>query len=257
MTGNDGRQEFRSQNGPLVDRLAHSVITKVSSYPHQHRARRVEIACKVLYAAATDNASFESEQLLADLTALRIGRSDIVDRCIPCVASQLGEDWINDRLSFATVTAASARLFGLCKTLGEEWSNVRPALNSRRLLLTTAGRETHILGPAVLADQLRRRGHSVQLHSNGTEGSISQLVSKNNFDGVFISVSTWQALETASKAIRNLKQSGDRTLIVIGGAIVNEVAFDRSTTAADLTTNDIDVALDAVSGNDISLQVAE
>lgn len=257
MTGGNGSRSLQTGSASLVDRLALSVISHVSSAPHQRRQRRVEIATKILYAATTDNATFDRDQVESDLLALRLSRTDIVDRCIPSVAEALGDDWKESRLSFAEVTSASARLFGLCKSLGQDWDNLRPGVNVRALLLVTMDQEHHIIGPAVLSDQLRRRGHSVQLHSNATGATVIDRMANDTFDGILVSVSSWRALESAAKAIRKIKEKEKTAFIVLGGAILNEDGFDVSVTDADLTTNDIDIALDSLSCNDVHLRVAE
>ena len=257
MTGKNGSSTLLTGNGSLVDGLALSVISKVSATPHQRRFRRIEIGAKILYAAVLDRTGFEQDQVVADLAALRISKTDIIDQCIPQTARTLGLDWVEDRLGFAEVTSASARLYGLCKSIGQNWDNLRPGLNMRNLLLTTMNRESHILGPAVLADQIRRRGHSVLLHSNATAQSISEKIERERFDGILFSVSTWQALESAENAIRQISGRKGNAVIAVGGTVLNEDGFELALTAADIVTNDIDAALDAMTGEDISLRVAE
>ncbi|MEM7752865.1 MAG: cobalamin B12-binding domain-containing protein [Pseudomonadota bacterium] len=257
MTGKIGSTTLQAGSGSLVDGLARSVISKVSATPHQRRFRRVEIGSKVLYAAVMDRSGFHHEQVVADLSALCISPADIVDHCIPQVANTLGADWVADRLDFASVTVASARLFGLCKTVGQNWDNIRSGLNARSLLLTTMERESHILGPAVLSDQLRRRGHSVLLHSNANPQSLREKVSQEQFDGILFSISTWQALESAVQAIRAIRTVASSAVIIVGGTILNEETFDAAVAGADMTTNDIDAALDVMTGEDIRLRVAE
>lgn len=257
MAGKKGTSTLRTGSGSLVDGLARSVISRVSATPHQRRFRRIEIATKILFAAVTDSRLFDREQLKSDLSALHVTRTDIVDQCIPHVANSLGEAWVTDRMSFAQVASASARLYGLCKSIGQDWDNIHPSLNSRALLLITIDRESHIIGPAVLADQLRRRGHSVNLHSNASAESICKKVSQDKYDGLLFSVSTLDALESAVKAIRQLRKTTNAPLIVLGGAVLNEDGIDVSRTGADMTTNDIDAALDAMTGDDIKLRVAE
>ncbi len=257
MTGKNGSSTLLTGNGSLVDGLALSVISKVSATPHQRRFRRIEIGAKILYAAVLDRTGFEQDQVVADLAALRISKTDIIDQCIPQTARTLGLDWVEDRLGFAEVTSASARLYGLCKSIGQNWDNLRPGLNMRNLLLTTMNRESHILGPAVLADQIRRRGHSVLLHSNATAQSISEKIERERFDGILFSVSTWQALESAENAIRQISGRKGNAVIAVGGTVLNEDGFELALTGADIVTNDIDAALDAMTGEDISLRVAE
>lgn len=257
MAAKQGSRTPGKGSGSLVDGLAKTVISKVSAAPLQRSHRRVEIGAKILYAAVLDRNGFDMEQVRADLSALRIPLTDIVDLCIPQVANELGVDWVEDRLSFAQVSTGSARLFGLCKAIGQEWDNIRPRLNARTLLLVTVEREDHILGPAVLADQLRRRGHSVFLHSNATAASICLKLKADRYDGLLISVSTTEALETAAKAIKEIRSEGASVLIVLGGTALTEAGIDPRSAGADLTTNNIDTALDAMTGDDIDLRVAE
>lgn len=257
MATRNGNSSLHPRSNSLVDGLALSVILKVNASPHQHRNRRIEIGTKILLAAVLEPRVFDQEQLKSDLGALRIGLVDIVDLCIPLAAAELGEAWTEDRLSFAAVTAASSRLFGLCKSLGQEWDNIRPPMNARSLLLVTLNREDHILGPAVLSDQLRRRGHSVQLLSNSDPDMIECRLRQENFDGILISVSTIQALEAASGTIDRIRALGTDALIALGGAAIGHTNARLECTGADLVTNDIDRALDAMTGDDVKLRVAE
>ena len=257
MTARDGSRALNSDSNSLVDGLARSVISKVNATPHQRRNRRIEIGSKILSAAVLDGQGFDQDTVKSDLAALRITPTDIVDHCIPEVARELGADWVADRLSFAEVTVASSRLYGLCKSIGQDWDNIRPRMNARRLLLVTVDREDHILGPAVLADQLRRRGHSVMLHSNATGQSIAGKLSADEYDGVLVSVATFQALEKAPHVIKDVKRSFPRTMVVLGGVATQLREARLVTTGADLVTNNIDDALDSLSGSDLSLRVAE
>lgn len=257
MTERTSSHKLTTGNGLLVDGLAKSVISQVISIPHQRRNRRIEMGVNILCAAVLDRNGFDETSVIADLSALRIQPSDVVDYCIGDVARRLGEAWVADELSFAEVTVASARLFGLCKTLGGRWDNAWPGMNARVLLLVTIGQEDHILGPAVLTDQLRRRGHSLQLHSNATAESIKEKLGQTAFDAVLVSVSTTHALEKAEEVIKKTKIAFPQVPIVLGGAALTLSNRRQDTTGADLVTNNIDDALDAMTGNDISLRVAE
>ncbi len=257
MTVRKGSGGLTASNGSLVDVLAKSVISHVNSFPHQRRNRRMEVGSKILLAAVLDTNGFDEPAVIADLATLRISPTDIVDYCIRDVAIALGGDWVDDRLSFAEVTVASARLFGLCKAIGQSWNNAHPNLNARALLLVTVGREDHILGPAVLADQLRRRGHSVRLHSNASAASLAEKLQKNAYDAVLVSVATTHSLEKAKGVIQETKKAFPNVHVVLGGAALTLANLRQDTTGADLVTNNIDEALDAMTGNDIDLRVAE
>jgi methanogenic corrinoid protein MtbC1 len=234
-----------------------SVISRVNSAPHQRRNRRIDVGSKILLAGILDKAALDIEVIKGDLASLRIAPTDIVDYCIPQAARELGEAWADDRLSFAEVSIGSARLYTLCKAVCSGWDNVRPPSNSRSVLLTTIDREDHILGPAVLADQLRRRGHSVHLMSNGTATGIAEKLRTGRFDGLLISASTTHALQSLGAIINHLRRVGCEVPIILGGPAL---CLDRQKAAnagADLMTNDIETALDALTGIDVSLRVAE
>lgn len=257
MTATHGSKIFGADGRSLVYGLARSVLSEVSAMPHDKRERRLNIGVSALYAAVTHMNGFELELTRRDMAALRLSRTDIVDHCIPAVARLLGDDWVNDRMTFAAVTSASSRLFALCKSAGAEWDNVRPDGGSMSLILATLDREDHILGPAVVADQLRRRGHSVQLLTNATPSTLADRASTEDFDGILLSASSWQNLEAAAIAVRKIQEMNSRAVVVVGGSILSETGFDPASTNADLTTNDIDAALQIMKGDGVSLRAVE
>ena len=257
MTMTHGRRTLLSGSGSLLDGLALSVISRVNSAPHQRRNRRIDVGSKILLAGVLDRAAFDIAVIQGDLASLRIAPTDIVDYCIPQAARDLGEGWVEDRLSFAEVSIGSARLYTLCKAISAGWDNLRPPANTRSILLTTVDREDHILGPAVLADQLRRRGHSVHRLSNGTGPVIAEKLRNGRFDGLMISASTTHALETSGSVIKHVRGAGCDVPIILGGHALSLNAQKAMGTGADVVTNDIEDALDALTADDMALRVAE
>ncbi len=257
MTASDGSKKFQSTEGSLVGNFALSVISKVSNSPGKHTNRRIELGTRLLYNAVMDDNGFDEDQVAADLQSYRISLNDIIDFCIPGVALKLGDGWVDDTMSFTKVTTAASRLYGLCKSIGREWDGARPQLNSRAILLATVERETHIIGPAVLAEQLRRRGHSVKSFPNGTAPQIAEMIATGRFDGLMISASSLIVLAQTKKAIKTLKEQKIGVPIILGGACLGMDTDELTNTGADLVTNDIDEALDEMSGDAFSLRVAE
>lgn len=257
MAAKNGAGVFLSESGSLVDGLALSVISRINAAPHTRRNRRIDVGAKILLSEVLEHSDFDQEAVREDLASLRISRTDIVDHCIPMAAAELGLAWIDNRLSWAQVSVGSAKLYSLCKAVSQPWDNIRPPMSSRAILLATIERESHVIGPAVVADQLRRRGHSVQLHSNGSAESILSELGKRSYDGVFISVSSGQTLESTVRHIRSIQRAATGLPVILGGSALSHNGARLENTGADLVTNDIEEALDAVSGNDISLRVAE
>lgn len=257
MTMTHGRRTLLSGSGTLLDGLALSVISRVNSAPHQRRNRRIDVGAKILLAGVLDKAAFDIEVVQADLASLRIATTDVVDYCIPQAARDLGEGWVEDRLSFAEVSIGSARLYTLCKAISSGWDNLRPPPNARSILLATVEREDHIIGPAVLADQLRRRGHSVHRMPNANGPMIAAKLRNDRYDGLLISASTTHALATAGLIIKHVRGTGCDAPIILGGFALSLDRQKAASAGADLVTNDIEEALDAMTADDAALRVAE
>lgn len=240
----------------LVDSLALSVISKINDGPGRRRNRRIEVGTRILLTALVEDTVFDQEQVQRNLEAFRICPADIIDYCIPDAAAKLGDDWVNDRLSFAKVTVCSARLYGLCKLVGREWDGARAHPVALNILLATVQREDHIVGVAVLTEKLRRRGHSVKVLQNTTASEIAKVLREDQFDGLFISASSLTTLEYAKEAIRTLRKRNIATPLILGGAVLG-IEGKLEDIGADLVTNDIDIAIDVLTASETGLKVAE
>ena len=90
------------------------------------------------------------------------GADHFVDALLPEVAWRLGEMWLQDRVGFADVTIAAARLQSALREV-----DPGPDLASGPLVAVVVPQgETHTLGAAVAAWRLRRAGASVMLVMN-------------------------------------------------------------------------------------------
>lgn len=257
MATSDGDNTKMSGGGDLVDRLALSVISHVSGGPGRYRNRRIDVGTRLLLTALAEDATFDQHQMKQDLEAFRISPADIVDHCIPHAAAKLGEDWVNDVLSFAKVSVCSAHLYGLCKLVGREWDGNLDRPGALNILLATVHREDHMIGTAVLTEKLRRRGHSVKFLQNTTPSQLTKVSSEEHFDGLFVTAGSLTTLDYSRKAIKTLKKQRFAIPIILGGASLNAMQDQPEDTSADLITNDIDKALDALTATDTGLKVAE
>lgn len=221
------------------------VIYQVNTGLKYDSNRRLDAGTQLLLAAAMDRAPFDLPRVTQDLCALRVDEEDLLRHCIPEAARALGQDWLQDRLSFAQVSTASARMFGLCKEISKDW-RYRPAHQTGNLLLATIEREDHTIGPAVLTERLRRQGHSVYVMLNTDTTEILQQLRDVGYDALLFSCGSFRTLELTSKAIKRVKAAGVGLPILLGGAIVELDNELRRKTGADLVTNDIDTALDTL-----------
>jgi methylmalonyl-CoA mutase cobalamin-binding subunit len=235
----------------LLTGLAQKAISQVSNASLDGHARRLNRATEIVTAAALRRGGFDIDATLADLQGLRMSPADLLEHVIPTSARVLGLGWVDNRLSFVSVSTATARLYGLCKALAANWSDKgadgRVAEDMQRtLIVATIGREDHILGPAVLTERLRRAGHSVQCMLSTDADAIASRTRTGLFDAVLISVACLDALDLAVEATKTLKRCDIVPPVILGGAVLDLVSDINKKTGADLVTNDLDEALAAI-----------
>jgi MerR family transcriptional regulator, light-induced transcriptional regulator len=195
--------------------------------------------------------SDEPEALLKlrpELRRARVSAIDLADDCIPEVARRLGCDWVEDRLSFASVSIGTARLQGLLRDIGQKWSGDQgQTQGTDTLLLIVPEGEQHTLGALVLAGQLRRRGVSVCLKIGPDSVSLRQLLRERVFCGALLSVACIEKVEACRRLVKELKDNTAGNLpVVLGGALFERLPELKVQTGADFVTNDMTLVFEAL-----------
>lgn len=245
MAAKDGKHTPNPKGGPLVKELAQAAISRADVGSSRSTGVKLEAGTEFLVSSVLGLSRFDITAVRSELDAMQINQSELLDHCIPDAARALGTGWLADQLSFAKVSTASARLFGMCKAYGNEWSETERG-SDRAILLVTIDREDHLVGPTIVADQLRRRGISVQTLYGATPQAILHRMRGGCFEAVWISSASHRSLDLTEKAIKTLKDEGIEQPVVLGGAILDlEDGLDGGT-GADLVTKDLDKALSAV-----------
>ena len=189
----------------------------------------------------------------AVLTRLReegIGAGDIIDTVIPAAARLLGDRWFRDEISFADVTIGTARLQESVRALaarddsrGRKGSGGTP---TRKVLLVLPRGEDHSLGVIVLADQFRRLGYQVTVAVDRHPRQIVDLIQKDHFAMVGISVSGRRTLASAKDMVEKIRESVTRFVpVVLGGPYAMTNPESLSVTQADHVVVDAPTALKA------------
>lgn len=200
-----------------------------------------------LVSAATARTEDPLADFLRELVRQKISASAVSDLYIPAAATQLGDQWMDDRLGFAEVTLAAARLQSMLRAISASWSADRAgAVAAPCVLLCVAPGEQHTLGALVLLGQLRRSGVSVRLALGPDAAELSAIFAATRLDGVLISASGSARLAQLSRFVQTLRALGPQGLrIVIGGGVVGQVSDVISVVGADAVASDIGQALDA------------
>ncbi|MEJ8562279.1 cobalamin B12-binding domain-containing protein [Yoonia sp. GPGPB17] len=172
---------------------------------------------------------------------------DLADLYIPAIARDLGDQWCEDELSFASVTIGVSRLQAMMRELGPSWTGdnaMTPGAPS--ILLLVLQDVYHTLGAIVLTSQLRRKGFSVKLVLGCRAEDVAERLVRTKYHAVFISSSRGETLESLRHIIDVIKTSTDTPPpVVVGGTILDVETVEDVTalTGADYATRIPDEAL--------------
>ncbi|MFN6977341.1 MAG: B12-binding domain-containing protein [Gemmobacter sp.] len=173
----------------------------------------------------------------------------LTDNVMPLAARELGEAWVDDRLSFVEVSLAMTRIQRLLRsTLVDAPQDGGLA----SILFILPEGEQHTLGGLICARQLRRAGYSVCLAIGETRSRIAEMLRERTYDAAFVSVATQERLESARELVTWMNTVAAGGLpVVVGGAVL--CTADRSMadrvramTGARFASNDFQWVLDAL-----------
>lgn len=187
--------------------------------------------------------------LRQEFRRLRVTPNALAEIYIPEAARRFGEAWLADRMSFCEVTMGSARLQAVLRELTSGFFDEEHLPSEKGTVLVVVPQEDqHTLGGLSLAWQLRRRGISVCLQIAPSLPHLHRLAANRRFDGVFVSASSDRyvpALKTLVNALKKV-DNASRLVVALGGPILEIDPAAAAEVGADILTNDINRALDAV-----------
>ncbi|MEM9182486.1 MAG: cobalamin-dependent protein [Pseudomonadota bacterium] len=139
-------------------------------------------------------------------------------------ARQLGSLWDEDRCSFFDVTAGITRLRQIMLELSPQFCSsnrheVREGLHA--LILPVPG-DQHTLGQSTVVESFRRAGWNVQAGTSETVGAITQLVERQHFDVIGLSVSADRFVDDLGPIITRIREAScnPKLKVLIGGRSV-------------------------------------
>jgi methylmalonyl-CoA mutase cobalamin-binding subunit len=199
-------------------------------------------------AAALSGSAQSFDELLGHFRRTHISLAMLADVYIPEAARRMGEDWLDDRLSWLEVSIGVARLQNLLREISTAWSaDQAESLGHGAVLLLIPEGEQHTLGPMVAMGQMRRMGVSVCLRIAPSPRELTHLLDQRPFDGILISVATDARLQSAIALIKLMRAMRKKLPpVVIGGPIVQEKPQLVSCAGADFSCIDIDTAMKSI-----------
>ena len=165
-----------------------------------------------------------------------VSNEDLVDHIIPAVARLMGERWAKDEISFADVTIGAARLQETVRALARR----SDAVDARAILLVIPRCEHHTLGTFALADQLRRRGYSVDIAVDRHPRQMVEMLRKRRYHMVGITASGRRTLASVKDLVDIIRLTVTRvTPVIIGGPVLDKDLDVLALTGADHTARDV------------------
>lgn len=232
----------------IVDHLACRVLGELQDTVVLQGSRPLADATDWLLKQCQSAESCEISALRDGLLAYGVTVEQALDICVTGVARALGEGWLTDDVSFATVTMASLRLMGLTEALSAEW-HPRTPHNSRSLslLVATPKGEQHILGATVLASLLRRQGHSVRLMLNADVHEVERYLTQSGCQAILMSLGSLKCLDVVKEIVLAVcRASHPHPRVVVGGDVIlnkDYLKILKETTDVPFYTSDVEKAL--------------
>jgi methanogenic corrinoid protein MtbC1 len=228
-----------------VDSLASTVISVLRGRQVVSSEGLRQFVLDHMMRAVLSRGAFSAQSLLFELRGYRLQIDTVIDLYVPKVARLLGDGWVEDRISFAEVTIAVMRLQSLLAeaSAADRVDTVQGVGRYHTLVLVPQG-EQHFLGASVLACQIRRMGHEVDMSFDEEMGSLSARLMQDAPDMILITCSRRETLESVANTVHTIRQAVPRsTLLAVGGAIKMKNDDVMEMTGTDIVTSDAEEAL--------------
>lgn len=221
----DSRYGSARTDAPPAASIHARVLSAVASRicgPEEGRRDGDGVTCLQMLTEALIESDAAFDRALARLRRQHaLGDEEIVDCYIPAVACQLGQDWAENRRSFAEVTIGTARLIAAVRDLSRRWTADSVAdWRAPSIAMVVPEAEQHRLGAMIAASRFRRLGVSVQMLLGRSDDEVVAAVRNGAFDMISFSLATLERVEQTRRLIHMLRQSVPVVPpIVVGGAI--------------------------------------
>jgi methanogenic corrinoid protein MtbC1 len=168
-----------------------------------------------------------------------------LDLLVP-TARLLGEMWNADYCTFTDVTIGLWRLQQLVHKLSPVFLNdAEPPRDGRRLLLVPEPGEQHTFGLIMVAEFFRRAGWSVWDQPLTSRPELLEVVRREHFAVVGLSIGSVERLDALAETIRLLRRQSrnQQVRVMVGGAPFIEVPARALEAGADSTATDGEQAI--------------
>lgn len=246
----------RPFNGPIESLVEQVVIPRLALAHRREadaRARRApdarfaaaDIETFVGFAIAPSDA--QASRAIDGLLDSGVSVDDICVSLLTPVARRLGARWEDDTLDFAAVTVGMGRLHLLLHAMGRR-HGAGGGRTGRRVLIAANPGETHVFGPAMVAEHFRRSGWESKFDAGATTASLVRDAESGRYAALGVSCAGERFLgdlQTCLSAVRRAARGRPLCLLVGGNAFAGRPEL-AARIGADATAEDGAGALAAV-----------
>lgn len=232
LTGVPPEAAVRSLAREVVVRLSRARAASPEVPPDQ-----VALFC----AALSGNEPEQAERVARAALEAGLSFDQLCETYLAPAARRLGTLWEADEMTFAEVTLAANRLFGLLRRLAHRPA---PRAASPFVVFAAPPGEEHILGVSMAAERARGVGWDVVLHIGLDHDTLVARIAESAPDVIGLSLSSRRALLPTTRLVVALRVTVPSAPIVLSGPGVAEV--QQPIPGVDVMTPDFDVAMAAM-----------
>ena len=177
--------------------------------------------------------------LVGSIHKFDLAPHDLVFGAVPAALRSMGDDWLNDAMSWVSVSVASSRLQSVLTDYDLRSVGYQP--NPVRALILVPKDDDHAISAIILQKRLQVLGHFADLILDATPEDIISSPMLGEYDIVALSVNQTNAIKGAQTLSDILSKTVPNTPRLLGGYVVTQPLPDHL--QFDLLSNDIVDAL--------------
>lgn len=229
----------------IIPRLQMTFSTQQSFSPaEQEITQAPEYDTEGFVSALLSSRPDDAREYIDDLLASDHSLTQIYKHLLTPSARRLGELWEDDLCSFANVTIAITKIRHIFISTAPLFplSIVEDSTDQPSILLTTVPGEQHTFGLYLVVEIFREAGWTVWSGTPRSARELTELVARERYDVVGLSIVAGKNLPVAAAAITNIrKNSANRGIkVLLGGRIAAEQPDNIKDLDADIVVTDPD-----------------
>lgn len=170
----------------------------------------------------------ERRRVVGDILSSGVDAHEFIGSHVVDTAHLLGELWGHNKISFADVTIASARLQESVRSLSARRHTVLPIQPGPEILLIAPEAENHLLGLFIASEAFEALGCDMQLAIGQDTDQLVRIAQSRHFDMIGVSIGSNRSIKSAKVITNRLRKAALQTTpIVLGGRICADAIRHR------------------------------